>query len=68
MVISSAEPSVIAASTTWPLPDVRASVSAASTPTTSSIAPPPQSATRLSGTTGLPPGSPMACSAPESDR
>jgi hypothetical protein len=47
MVISRAEPSVMAASTTWPRPEPRASSSAASTPTTSSIAPPPQSATRL---------------------
>ena len=63
---SSAEPSVIAASTTWPLPDFCASSRPATTPRASSMPPPPKSPTRLSGGTGLPPLLPIEWSTPES--
>ena len=65
--INSVMPSTMAASTTWPSPERCTSHSAASTPTSSSIEPPPMSATRLSGTTGRSPDRPIACSAPVSD-
>ena len=56
----------MAASTTCPLPDCRASSRAASTPTSRYSVPPPKSPTRLSGGTGAPPAGPMALSAPVS--
>ena len=62
--ISSATPSTIAASTTWPVPDSRAASSAATTPSASSMPPPPKSATRLSGGVGGCPARPMWASAP----
>ena len=45
-------PSTIAASTTWPSPLSRASSSAASTPMTRYVDPPPKSPTRLAGKCG----------------
>jgi hypothetical protein len=66
MVVSSAAPSTIAASTTWPFPDRRASNSAQAMPKASSIPPPPKSPTRLSGGAGGPPARPIACSTPAS--
>ena len=47
-----AVPSTIAASTTWPWPDVRASSRAASTPMTRYVEPPPKSPSRLLGKCG----------------
>ena len=55
-----AVPSTIAASTTWPSPDLWASSIAQTMPNASSMPPPPKSPTRLSGGTGLPPVSPIA--------
>ena len=55
----------MAASTTWPRPERSRSTSAASTPTASSMPPPPKSPTRLSGGTGRWPARPIGCSAPE---
>ncbi len=45
-------PSTIAASTTWPWPESRASSRAASTPMTRYVEPPPKSPTRLAGKCG----------------
>ena len=47
-----AVPSTIAASTTWPWPEMRASSRAASTPMTRYVDPPPKSPTRLAGKCG----------------
>ncbi len=60
MVMSEAAPSTMAASTTWPRPDWRASRMAATTPKASIIPPPPKSPTRFKGGTGLSPARPMA--------
>ena len=49
MAPSSAVPSVMAASTTWPWPDLRASSTAQTTPKASIMPPPPKSPTRFSG-------------------
>ncbi len=65
MVASSEAPSTIAASTTWPRPLLRASITPQAMPKASSMPPPPKSPTRLSGATGASPARPMACSAPE---
>ena len=61
-----AEPSTMAASTTWPLPDFCASSSAHTTPKARNMPPPPKSPTRFSGGTGASPLRPMACSTPAS--
>ena len=60
-----AAPSTIAASTTWPRPDLFASKSAASIPTVSNMPPPPKSATRLSGGEGGRSAEPIGQSMPE---
>ena len=62
--MSSAVPSTIAASTTWPSPVRSAWSSPATSPRASSIPPPPKSATRLSGGVGSWPARPMWASAP----
>ena len=62
--ISRATPSTIAASTTWPAPVRRADSRAETTPSASSIPPPPKSATRFSGGVGGCPARPMWASAP----
>jgi hypothetical protein len=67
IAVSVATPSTIATSTTCPLPLVARSTSAASTPATRNIDPPPKSARRLSGNTGLRPRSPIALIAPTID-
>ncbi len=64
MASNEVTPSTMAASTTWPLPLEDRSRSAARMPVTRNIDPPPKSATRLSGGTGLRPGSPIAAIAP----
>ena len=66
IVISTAEPSTMAASTTWPWPDDARSTSAHTTPKASSMPPPPKSPTRLSGGTGVSPARPIESSAPAS--
>ena len=58
--ISTLEPSIIAASTTWPLPEVCRSHSAARIPTIRNIEPPPKSPARFNGGTGRSPARPMA--------
>ena len=63
-VVSTAVPSTMAASTTWPLPDVRASTTPHTMPKASSMPPPPKSPTRLSGGCGRSSGRPMAPRAP----
>ena len=55
--------SIMAASTTWPRPDCRASMTAQAMPKASNM-PPPKSPTRLSGGTGASPARPMAPSTP----
>ena len=50
--ISTLDPSTIAASTTWPLPELCRSHSAARMPTIRNIDPPPKSPVRFSGGTG----------------
>jgi len=64
IVIRLETPSTIAASTTWPRPDERASSMAQTMPNARYMAPPPKSPTRLSGGTGGPSFEPMACRAP----
>ena len=61
IVISTAAPSTIAASTTWPLPERARSASAHATPNASSMPPPPKSPTRFSGGSGFSPSRPMWC-------
>src|ERR1700737_2134936 len=56
--VSSADPSTIAASTTWPRPDRSRSSSAARMPSASSMPPPPKSPSRLTGGTGRSPAPP----------
>ena len=58
MLMSCALPSTIAASITWPSPDVARSTSAARMPITTSEPPPPKSASKLIGGTGAPPSGP----------
>ncbi len=67
MVASTLEPSTIAASTTWPLPERSRSHSAERMPTSRNIEPPPKSPTRFSGGTGRSLTRPMACSTPLSE-
>jgi hypothetical protein len=62
--MSSATPSTMAASTTWPRPLARAASTPDTTPSASSMPPPPKSATRLSGGVGGCPARPMWASAP----
>ena len=64
---SALEPSTMAASTIWPLPDRWSSQSADRMPTTRNIEPPPKSPTRFSGGTGRSPARPIACSTPLSE-
>ena len=64
IAMSAADPSTMAASTTWPAPVVRALRMAASMPKASSMPPPPKSPTRLSGGTGAESARPMDHSAP----
>ena len=64
---STLEPSTIAASTTWPLPELCRSHSAARMPTSKNIEPPPKSPTRFSGGTGRSLTRPMACRMPFSE-
>ena len=66
IAMSAADPSTMAASTTWPAPVVRALRMAASMPKASSMPPPPKSPTRLRGGSGRSPARPMAPSAPDS--
>src|SRR5438309_572267 len=54
MAVSTAVPSTMAASTTWPRPEAERSWRAASTPTTSSMPPPPKSPSRFRGGAGGP--------------
>ena len=65
IVISTADPSVIAASTTCPSPVVFAWSNAASIPKARNIPPPPKSPTMLIGGVGFSPLRPNAWSAPE---
>ena len=65
--ISTLEPSIIAASTTWPLPEVCRSYSAERMPTSRNIEPPPKSPAMFSGGTGRSPLRPTACSRPLSE-
>jgi hypothetical protein len=67
IVESALEPSTMAASMIWPLPDRSRSHSADRMPTTRNIEPPPKSPTRLSGGTGRSPARPIACSTPLSE-
>ena len=60
-------PSVMAASTTWPLPDCAASTNADAMPNAKSIPPPPKSPTKLSGGVGFVSFGPMACKAPDNE-
>ena len=62
--MSSAEPSTIAASTTWPQPERSRSSSAASTPTASSMPPPAKSPSRFIGAYGRSPARPSGSNAP----
>ena len=64
IVASSDAPSTIAASTTWPRPPVRASITPQAMPNASSMPPPPKSPTRLSGGTGFSPARPIEFSTP----
>ena len=66
IVISTAEPSTIAASTTWPFPERCRSTSAHTTPNASSMPPPPKSPTRLRGGSGFSPRRPRWKSVPDS--
>ena len=59
-----AVPSVIAASITWPCPEVLLSTKAARIPESKYIAPPPKSPTRLRGGAGGRSGYPIAPKAP----
>ena len=61
-----ATPSIIAASTTWPRPLRRASISAQAMPKARNIAPPPMSPTSVAGITGAWPGRHEVDSAPVS--
>ena len=67
IVISTAAPSTIAASTTWPSPLRCASRSAHTTPKARNMPPPPKSPTMLSGGTGASPARPKWASAPASE-
>ena len=59
MAAMSAAPSTIAASTTWPWPERRASTNAATTPRANSIPPPPKSPRKFTGGTGASPAGPI---------
>ena len=65
-VISEAAPSTMAASTTCPWPEPRASRMAHTIPKARYIPPPPKSPTRLSGGTGASPARPIGSRAPAS--
>ena len=59
MVMRTAAPSTMAASTTWPSPDRWASSTAHTMPKARNMPPPPKSPTRLSGGTGASPARPI---------
>ena len=64
MVMRAAEPSVMAASITWPSPERDASSMAATMPKASIMPPPPKSPTMLSGGTGAESARPIDHRAP----
>ena len=65
MVIKSAEPSTIEASTTCPFPELLVSNKADTSPNASNIPPPPKSPIKFNGGTGGDPGLPIVDNTPE---